>query len=90
MRFWAFLRSLGLLPLLRPRHLHLLPLQPPQPQQPHTPQLAIPIAIIERASMPDQTVMSGTLSTIVQALEAGGPQGPQGMIMKDHAWRTSL
>ena len=41
----------------------------------------LPIAIIERASMPDQRVTSGTLSTIVQALEAGGPQRPPGMIV---------
>jgi len=41
----------------------------------------LPIAIIERASMPDQHVTSGTLSTIVQALEAGGPQRPPGMIV---------
>ena len=33
----------------------------------------LPLAIIERASMPDQRVTSGTLSTIVQALEATAP-----------------
>ena len=41
----------------------------------------LPVAIIERASMPDQRVTSGTLSTIVQALDAGGPQRPPGMIV---------
>ena len=41
----------------------------------------LPIAIIERASLPDQRVTSGTLSTIVQALDAGGPQRPPGMIV---------
>jgi len=41
----------------------------------------LPIAIIERASMPDQRVTSATLSTIVQALDAGGPQRPPGMIV---------
>jgi len=41
----------------------------------------LPIAIIERASMPDQQVTGGTLSTIMQALEAGGPQRPPGMII---------
>ena len=37
----------------------------------------LPIAIIERASMPDQRVTSGTLSTIVQALEAGDHSAPR-------------
>jgi uroporphyrin-III C-methyltransferase len=43
---------------------------------PHT-----PIAIIERASMPDQRVISSTLKDIVQALESVGEQRPPGMII---------
>jgi len=41
----------------------------------------LPVAIIECTSMPDQRATSGTLSTIVQTLEAGGPQRPPGMIV---------
>ncbi|KAA1467863.1 hypothetical protein DENSPDRAFT_906898 [Dentipellis sp. KUC8613] len=40
-----------------------------------------PIAIIERASMPDQRVTTSTLSHIAAALESGGEQRPPGMIV---------
>lgn len=40
-----------------------------------------PIAIIERASMPDQRVISSTLSDIVRALESNGEQRPPGMMI---------
>ncbi|KAF9461929.1 uroporphyrin-III C-methyltransferase [Collybia nuda] len=40
-----------------------------------------PIAIIERASMPDQRVIASTLKDIVQALESVGEQRPPGMII---------
>ncbi|KAI9066461.1 uroporphyrin-III C-methyltransferase [Trametes sanguinea] len=43
---------------------------------PHT-----PIAIIERASMPDQRVISSTLKDIVAALDSVGEQRPPGMIV---------
>ncbi|KDR85983.1 hypothetical protein GALMADRAFT_397387 [Galerina marginata CBS 339.88] len=43
---------------------------------PHT-----PIAIIERASMPDQRVISSTLKDIVKALESSGEQRPPGMMI---------
>ncbi|TFK42235.1 uroporphyrin-III C-methyltransferase [Crucibulum laeve] len=43
---------------------------------PHT-----PIAIIERASMPDQRVVSSTLKDVVQALESNGEQRPPGMMV---------
>jgi len=38
-----------------------------------------PIALIERASMPDQRVLLSTLKDIVQALESLGEQRPPGM-----------
>ncbi|EEB96431.1 hypothetical protein MPER_04438 [Moniliophthora perniciosa FA553] len=54
---------------------------------PHT-----PIAIIERASMPDQRVLESTLKDVVQALENLGEQRPPGMIVVGWAvlalWRT--
>ncbi|TFY75707.1 hypothetical protein EWM64_g8306 [Hericium alpestre] len=40
-----------------------------------------PIAIIERASMPDQRVTSSTLAHIAAALESAGEQRPPGMIV---------
>ncbi|KAF6761380.1 uroporphyrin-III C-methyltransferase [Ephemerocybe angulata] len=40
-----------------------------------------PVAIIERASMPDQRVVTSTLRDIVQALESSGEQRPPGMIV---------
>jgi uroporphyrin-III C-methyltransferase len=43
---------------------------------PHT-----PIAIIERASMPDQRVISSTLKDIVMALDSNGEQRPPGMMI---------
>ncbi|KAL0071658.1 uroporphyrin-III C-methyltransferase [Marasmius tenuissimus] len=43
---------------------------------PHT-----PIAIIERASMPDQRVLESTLQDIVTALNSMGEQRPPGMII---------
>ncbi|KAG2022399.1 uroporphyrin-III C-methyltransferase [Coprinopsis cinerea AmutBmut pab1-1] len=43
--------------------------------------LHTPIAIIERASMPDQRVVSSTLRDIVKALESSGEQRPPGMIL---------
>lgn len=43
--------------------------------------LHTPIAIIERASMPDQRVISSTLKNIVNALENSGEQRPPGMII---------
>ncbi|KAG6873078.1 hypothetical protein C0992_009127, partial [Termitomyces sp. T32_za158] len=43
---------------------------------PHT-----PIAIIERASMPDQRVISSTLRDIVRAMDSIGEQRPPGMII---------
>lgn len=46
------------------------------PYPPHT-----PIAIIERASMPDQRVISATLSTILPALAHAGEHRPPGMII---------
>ncbi|KAI0334018.1 uroporphyrin-III C-methyltransferase [Cubamyces sp. BRFM 1775] len=42
---------------------------------------SIPIAIIERASMPDQRVISSTLKDIAAALESVGEQRPPGMIV---------
>jgi uroporphyrin-III C-methyltransferase len=41
----------------------------------------LPIAIIERASMPDQRVITSTLGDIVQALGSSGEQRPPGMIL---------
>lgn len=41
----------------------------------------LPIAIIERASMPDQRVVESTLGDIVQALESVGEQRPPGMMV---------
>ncbi|KAK7471112.1 uroporphyrin-III C-methyltransferase [Stygiomarasmius scandens] len=43
---------------------------------PHT-----PIALIERASMPDQRVIESTLGNVVRALESVGEQRPPGMII---------
>ncbi|KAF8899425.1 tetrapyrrole methylase [Infundibulicybe gibba] len=40
-----------------------------------------PIAIIERASMPDQRVLTSTLRDVVVALESSGEQRPPGMIV---------
>ncbi|KAF9449997.1 hypothetical protein P691DRAFT_508533 [Macrolepiota fuliginosa MF-IS2] len=40
-----------------------------------------PIAIIERASMPDQRVLTSTLENVVEALESSGEQRPPGMII---------
>lgn len=40
-----------------------------------------PIAIIERASMPDQRVITSTLAHIMMALESNGEQRPPGMIV---------
>lgn len=40
-----------------------------------------PIAIVERASMPDQRVIVSTLRDITAALESGGEQRPPGMIV---------
>ena len=40
-----------------------------------------PIAIIERASMPDQRVITSTLAHIESALESSGAQRPPGMIV---------
>ncbi|GLB43712.1 putative precorrin methyltransferase family protein [Lyophyllum shimeji] len=43
--------------------------------------LHTPIAIIERASMPDQRVVASTLKDVVRALENAGEQRPPGMIV---------
>ncbi|KAG5644090.1 hypothetical protein DXG03_009109 [Asterophora parasitica] len=43
--------------------------------------LHTPIAIIERASMPDQRVISSTLKDIVRALDSVGEQRPPGMMI---------
>ena len=40
-----------------------------------------PMAIVERASMPDQRVIFSTLRDIAAALESGGEQRPPGMIV---------
>ena len=40
-----------------------------------------PIAIIERASMPDQRVITSTLTHVTTALESSGAQRPPGMIV---------
>ena len=40
-----------------------------------------PIAIIERASMPDQRVITSTLKDIVNALQSNGEQRPPGMMV---------
>lgn len=40
-----------------------------------------PIAIVERASMPDQRVLESTLKDVVQAMESLGEQRPPGMII---------
>ena len=40
-----------------------------------------PIAIIERASMPDQRVITSTLKDIVKALDNNGEQRPPGTIV---------
>jgi uroporphyrin-III C-methyltransferase len=41
----------------------------------------LPIAVIERASMPDQRVISSTLENIVAALEYVGEQRPPGLLV---------
>jgi uroporphyrin-III C-methyltransferase len=41
----------------------------------------LPIAVIERASMPDQRVISSTLENIVAALEFVGEQRPPGLLV---------
>ena len=41
----------------------------------------LPIAIIERASMPDQRVVKSTLRDVVQAMESVGEQRPPGMMV---------
>lgn len=41
----------------------------------------MPIAIVERASMPDQRVVYSTLKDIVLAMESSGEQRPPGMIV---------
>ncbi|KAL1660873.1 uroporphyrin-III C-methyltransferase [Schizophyllum commune] len=43
--------------------------------------LHTPIAIVERASMPDQRVVYSTLKDIVLAMESSGEQRPPGMIV---------
>ena len=43
--------------------------------------LHTPIAIVERASMPDQRVVYSTLKEIVLAMESSGEQRPPGMIV---------
>ncbi|VDB84278.1 unnamed protein product [Peniophora sp. CBMAI 1063] len=43
--------------------------------------LNTPVAIIERASMPDQRVLTSTLQDIVLALNSSGEQRPPGMIV---------
>ena len=43
--------------------------------------LYTPIAIIERASMPDQRVITSTLKDIVKALDSNGEQRPPGMMV---------
>lgn len=40
-----------------------------------------PIAVIERASMPDQRVLESTLGNILAALESMGEQRPPGMVV---------
>lgn len=40
-----------------------------------------PIAIIERASMPDQRVITSTLKNIVKALDSNGEQRPPGTMV---------
>ncbi|KAF5352628.1 hypothetical protein D9756_006264 [Leucocoprinus leucothites] len=40
-----------------------------------------PIAIIERASMPDQRVLTSTLENVVEALDSCGEQRPPGMMV---------
>ncbi|KXN87813.1 putative uroporphyrinogen-III C-methyltransferase [Leucoagaricus sp. SymC.cos] len=40
-----------------------------------------PIAIIERASMPDQRVLTSTLGNVVEALDSLGEQRPPGMMV---------
>ena len=41
----------------------------------------VPIAIIERASMPDQRVITSTLKDIVKAFDSNGEQRPPGMMV---------
>ena len=55
---------------------HLVGRRDGSPYPPHT-----PIAIIERASMPDQRVITSTLAHVTTALESNGSQRPPGMIV---------
>lgn len=41
----------------------------------------LPVAIVERASMPDQRVVCSTLRNIVSALESSGEQRPPGLLV---------
>ena len=41
----------------------------------------IPAAIVERASMPDQRVLTSRLDTLVDALESLGEQRPPGLLV---------
>jgi uroporphyrin-III C-methyltransferase len=41
----------------------------------------LPIALVERASMPDQRIIEGTLADIQTALESVGEQRPPGMLI---------
>lgn len=41
----------------------------------------LPIGIIERASMPDQRIVTGTLKSIQAAMDSIGEQRPPGMIV---------
>ncbi|KAF5357577.1 hypothetical protein D9758_007455 [Tetrapyrgos nigripes] len=41
----------------------------------------LPIAVIERASMPDQRVIESTLENVIRALESVGEQRPPGIII---------
>ena len=41
----------------------------------------VPIATIERASMPDQRIITGTLESIQAAMDSMGEQRPPGMIV---------
>jgi len=40
-----------------------------------------PVAIVERASMPDQRVLTSTLENVVKALNSCGEQRPPGMVV---------
>ncbi|KIY50989.1 uroporphyrin-III C-methyltransferase [Fistulina hepatica ATCC 64428] len=41
----------------------------------------VPVAIVERASMPDQRVITSTLENIVRALDSNGEQRPPGLVV---------